>query len=529
MRKFFLLLALVVAVFSVVLFVTNRSSETNMDSRLNHLRVNTSEGDPPSLHPHLSVDVRGRMIGKALFEGLTRLDSDGKTILAAANKIDTDPSYMRFQFSIRPHIWSNGQPVTAYHFEKAWKTALQPDMRCARADLFYIIKNAKKAKCGQVSLDEVGVKALDETTLIVELEHPAPYFLSLISHPIFSPIYDEKGEPTVFNGPFILGTWKHGSLFELERNSVYWDVDHVKLQKVSISMIADPHTEFFLFEKGEYDVMGDCFDSIPKDLLTAAKEDPRFQTQIISRIYWLYVNTETPPFNSAAIRKAFAYAIDRKNLVQNFLTDDIACTTILPKTLTLLGEDSSIDDGNKEKAIQFFEQGLQELNLTRETFPKITISYCTYGSEKSFTQILQETLKKTLGIDVEIQAFEWNILSDHLIHGQFQLASTPRHSMYEDPLYFLDIFRERSCSYNFSRWENKAYQELLSIASSTTDMKKRTDALRAAEKLLIDQMPVIPIYMETCKFLVNENLKGYSITRSGDVDFKSLSFLEIKK
>jgi len=265
------------------------------------------------------------------------------------------------------------------------------------------------------------------------------------------------------------------------------------------------------------------------DLLPAAKTDPRFQTQMISRIYWLYVNTQTSPFNSASIRKAFAYAINRKSLVQNFLTSDVACATILPKTLTLLDEASGIDDGNQEKAIQFFEQGLRELNLTRETFPKITISYCTYGSEKSFTQILQETLRKTLGIDVQIQSFEWNILSDQLIHGQFQLASTLRHSMYEDPLYFLDIFREKNCSYNFSRWENKSYQELLSRASSTFDMKAREDSLRAAEKLLIDEMPVIPIYMETCKFLVSEELRGYSITRSGYVDFKGLSFLEVKK
>lgn len=529
MRVFFLLFALAMAVFSLTLFLTNRSFKNNIEATSNHLRVNLNEGDPPSLHPHLSVDIRGRMIGKALFEGLTRLDVHGKALLAAANKVDVDPSNTHFRFSIRPHCWTNGQPVTAHHFERTWKSALHPESRCARADLFYIIKNGKRAKCGQVPLDAVGIKALDETTLIVELEQPAPYFLSLVSHSIFSPVYDEQGEPTIFNGPFILGTWKRGSLFELERNPIYWDLDHVNLQTVSISMIADPHTEFSLFEKGEYDLMGDCFDSIPMDLLPVAKQDPRFHTELISRIYWLYVNTQTPPFNSAWIRRAFACAIDRKNLVKNFLTDDVACTTILPKTLTLLDETSSIDDGNQEKAIHYFEQGLQELNLTRETFPKITISYCTYGSQKSLTQILQENLRKTLGIDVQIQAFEWNVLNDHLIHGQFQLASTIRNAIYEDPFYFLDIFREKSCSYNFSRWENTMYQELLSRASSTSHMKIREDDLRAAEKLLIDEMPVIPIYMETCKFLVDKKLKGYSINRSGYVDFKGLSLLEVEK
>jgi oligopeptide transport system substrate-binding protein len=523
MRAFLFFLSLAVAVFGLVLFISNRTAKTGMEVMSNHLRVNLNEGDPPSLHPHRSVDLRGRMIGKALFEGLTRLNSRGEAELAAADKVDIDPSYMQFRFSIRPHRWTNGEEVTAYHFEKAWKLALHPHTRCARADLFYIIKNAKQAKCGEVPLDAVGIKALNATTLLIELQQPAPYFLALITHPIFSPVYDEGEEPTIFNGPFILGKWKHGSLFELERNMRYWDVENVKLQKVSISMIADTHTEYFLYEKGEYDVMGDCFDSIPMDLLPAAKNDKQFQTETISRVYWLYLNTETPPFHSAAIRKAFAYAINRGSLIKNFLTSDIACNTILPKTLTLLDEASVIEE-NQGKAIQFFEQGLQELGLTRETFPKITISYCTYGSQKSLTQILQENLRETLGIDVQIQAFEWNILSDHLIHGQFQIASCTRNAMYEDPFYFLEIFKEKSCSYNFSRWENKAYQQLLSNASSTVDMEKRNEYLREAERLLLNEMPVIPIYMDTCKFLLNEKLKGYAINRSGYVDFKGLSF-----
>ncbi len=525
MKTFSLIFLLVAVIFSWILFMPGRISKKGVKAISNHLRVNLSEGDPSSLHPHRNVDVRGRIIGKALFEGLTRLGTHGKAELAAANQVEIDDSYTHFRFSIRPHCWTNGQVVTAYDFEKAWKTALHPNTRCSRADLFYIIKNAKKAKCGEVPLEALGVKALDATTLIVELQQPAPYFLALISHPIFSPICGEEDEPTIFNGPFVLGNWKHGSVFELERNPRYWDAENVKLDKVSISMIADPNTEFFLFEKGEYDVMGDTFDSIPANLLPTAKQDPRFHTEAISRVYWLYLNTETPPFNSAWIRKAFAYAINRQNLVKNFLTTDISCTTILPKTLTLLDETSRIDE-NREKALHYFEQGLQELGLTRETFPKVTMSYCTYGSQKSLTQILQENLREALGIEVDIQAFEWNVLQDHLIHGQFQIASCTRNSIYEDPFYFLDIFTEKSCSYNFSRWENKTYQQLLTRASATFDMKERDQHLREAEQLLMDEMPVIPIHMETCKFLLNEKLRGYAINRSGYVDFKGLSLAE---
>jgi oligopeptide transport system substrate-binding protein len=524
MKLFFSISAGILAIAVVCLCITNYPSKKKIAPSVSgHLRINLADGDPASLHPHRSVDIRGRTISKALFEGLTRLKSN-KVLLAAADKVEIDPSYTHFLFSIRPHCWTNGQKVTAYHFEKAWKRALHPDARCSRADLFYIIKNARRAKCNEVPLEAVGVKALDETTLTVELEHPAPYFLELISHPIFSPVYGEDEEPTIFNGPFVLGNCKHGSLFELDRNCQYWDAENIGLQKVSISMITDPHTEFFLFEKGEYDVIGDAFDSIPDDLLVAAKKDPRFHTETISRIYWLYINTETPPFQSAWIRKAFAYAIDRKNLIQNFLINDIPSVTLLPKALTLLDERSCIEDGNTEKAIYCFEQGLKELGLTRETFPPITISYCTYGSQKALTQIFQEYLGKILGIDVQIQAFEWNILSNNLVHGQFQIASCIRNAMYNDPSYFLEIFKDKNGSYNFSRWENQTYQQLLAQANSAEDMKEREHYLRLAEKLLIEEMPAIPIYTETCKYLLNEKLKGYSITPSGYVDFKNLFF-----
>jgi oligopeptide transport system substrate-binding protein len=526
MKLSFVIFSVIAVAVGAYLFLANRYPKDAINKTASRcLRVNFSEGDPTSLHPHRSIDIRGRMVGKSLFEGLTRLNNEGKAELAAADKVDVEPSYMRYTFSIRPHSWTNGQRVTAYDFEKGWKLALHPDTRCGRADLFYIVKNARKAKCNEVPIDEVGIKALDAKTLVVELEHPAPYFLDLITHPIFCPVYDEEKEPNVFNGPFIIGDWKRASTLELVRNPQYWDAENVKLEKIHVSMISDPRTEFHLFEKGEFDVMGDSFNPIPTDLLASASQSARFHTQITSRVYWLYLNTTISPFHSALIRKGLAYAIDRKDLIQYFFAD-IPCTTILPKTLTLLDETSSIDDGNTEKAIRFFEEGLKELHLTRETFPPITINYCTHGNHKALAEIIQERLRKVLGIQVKIQALEWNVLSSNLNCGQYELATSFRNAMYEDPLYFLDIFKEKNDSYNYSRWENKTYQQLLTLATTTFDMKEREDYLRAAEKFLLDEMPVIPIHTETCKFLVDEKLKGYTINRSGYVDFKPLRWIQ---
>jgi oligopeptide transport system substrate-binding protein len=488
----------------------------------NHLRVNLSEGDPPSLHPHLGADIRGRILGKSLFEGLTRLTEDGQGALAAAEKMTKDPSGTQYTFSIRPHLWSNGRPVTAYHFENAWKQAIRPESLCSRSDLFYIIKNAKKAKCKEISLDEVGIWAPDAKTLVVELENPAPYFLELISHPVFSPVFNDDKEPSVFNGPFKLGKWERGSVLELNKNPLYWDVKAVRLDKVSIFMIADLRTEFSLFEKNKLDVVGDCFDSFSLDVLPSVLGNPNFNSQEISRIYWLYANTTQPPFDSDKIRKAFACALDRNYLAKKFLIGDSPCSTILPSTLTLISQNDL--DGNAQRAQQLFEEGLLELGLTKETFPSVTISYCAYGYQKSLTELLQEHLQKVLGVPIQIQNHEWNVLVDHMIHGQFQLASCMRNAVYEDPLYFLEIFKEKNNSYNYSRWENETYKNLLNLAISMTETSLRANYLKEAEELLLQEMPVIPIYMENCKYLLHDKLKGYFINKSGYVDFKTMWF-----
>jgi oligopeptide transport system substrate-binding protein len=508
---------------ALVIYRLSRPSERagNQETFAHHLRVNISDGDPPSLHPHLRADIRSRILGKALFEGLTRLKEDGKAELAGAERVEISPSGTRYLFSIRPQHWSDGEPLTAAHFERAWKRAIHPEGLCVRSDLFYIVKNAKRAKLGEVSMDEVGIQALDEKTLVIDLEYPAPYFLDLIAHHLFSPLADDEKEPTHFNGPFIVKNWRHDSVLELEKNPLYWDVEHVKLNQVTLSMVQDPYAQYTLFERGELDAIGDPFDTLPVDFLSSAIQDPRFQVQEISRIFWLYLNTEFFPFQSAKIRRAFSGALDREYLTEHFLIKDRPCHTILPPTLTLINREKDEKDLSSE-ALRLFEEGLEELGLTRETFPPLTLSYCAYGSQKSLSEVLQERWQKVLGIPISIEAKEWTILSNNLAHGNFQLASCGRGAVYEDPFYFLDIFREKNFSYNFSKWENGRYQELLMHALSTADRVERENYLREAEELLLKEMPVIPIYVDTCKYMTQKRLKGYAVNNSGYIDFKTM-------
>ena len=155
------------------------------------LTINFQEGDLPSLHPHdLLIYLRGIAATKLLFECLTRIDENGKVRLSGAEAVDVSQDRLRYIFTLRANRWSNGEPVTASHYEKAWKAALSPVSLCSRADLLYVVKNGEKAKKGAVSLDSVGVKAVDEKTLVVDLEYPSGFFLDLVSQPICAPLLD---------------------------------------------------------------------------------------------------------------------------------------------------------------------------------------------------------------------------------------------------------------------------------------------------------------------------------------------------
>lgn len=151
------------------------------------ITLNLQEGNPLTLHPYVGVDLRSRCLFLNLFEPLMRANPEGVLECAAAQSVEIDPTQTVYTFHIRPHTWSDGEPVTSYHFEQSWKYALTPGSPCFRTDLFYPIKNAEKVKKGELPLDAVGISAPDPQTLVVTLEHPTPYFLDLTATSFFLP------------------------------------------------------------------------------------------------------------------------------------------------------------------------------------------------------------------------------------------------------------------------------------------------------------------------------------------------------
>lgn len=509
-------------ILSVLIFLKLVFSKGDNPHACNIVRINLQTGDPSSLHPHRSTDKNARILVKALFEGLTRIDENGLPALAAAEKMEVSPDQKRYTFTLRPHVWSNGKPVTAYHFEAAWKKALSPNEPCLGAELFYVIKNAKEAKQGRVPVEQIGVKAINADTLIVELENPNPFFTDILANPLFSPLFDAENAVQVVNGPFQMESWKHDSLLKLVKNPLYWDAKQVKLDGIHFSMVKDPDVVLCLFERGEIDWLGNPFQYLSVDALSSRIH--AFKSKDIAGTYLIYINTEKIPFTSTKVRKALSYALDRKSFTDHILIGHLPHKSPIPKIFSFLEQDACYPDTCPEIALSLFEAGLRELGLTRTTCPPLVLTYSDIPGQKNLAEEVQQVWQKAFDIPISLEGCEWSIFVNQLDRGQFQMGGLIHSGLNSDPLCFLQMFKEKQNRVNRSNWENEDFKHYLDLAETKTDENERKALLKQAEKILVSEMPVIPIFSQKAMYLTSDRLDGIIMDKCGHVDFKKVFF-----
>ena len=496
------------------------SCETTRDDKMQTLRLNFQAGDVHSLHPHiLENHLHGRALGKALFEGLTRINPEGKVELAGAESVEVSPDKTQYTFILRNQKWSDGTPVNAYQYEQAWKRAIAPGSDCARADLFYMMKHAKQVKKGNISLDKFGVKALNEKTLFVELDFPSPYFLEAVAQPLFAPLIELEGEPTHFNGPYVVEQWEKGNFLILQPNSCFWDKEKIGIQRIEISMVTDPMSAFLLYEKGEIDWTGEPFGALPLEVSAHLQENKtkELQKQQVIRPFWVFLNTEHPCLSSPMIRQALNWAIDREAIAEHIFIGNVPTYTPLPPSLSQ--SKLSIPMNGQEEAIRLFKMGLEELDLTQDEFPRLTLSHSQGAGRKQLTEYLGQVWKDTFGIDVAFQSLEWTTFHSNLEKGEYQVGGCCASCIYGDPVELLERF-ENQHAYNFPNWVHPTYRKTIELARHTSEKEKRNQLLAEAEEILLEHSPFIPICNYVHLYMHHPKLKNYAFDSSGCVDFR---------
>jgi oligopeptide transport system substrate-binding protein len=484
--------------------------------------------EPPTADPGLSEDTTSAAIIRATFDGLTRIGADGQPHESVAEKIDVSEDGLTYTFHLRDSKWSNGDPVTAHDFEFAWKRALDPKTGAAYAYQLYYIKNGEAYNKNKAKAEDVGVKALDDKTLEVKLENPTPFFKELTAFPTYYPVNRKLVESNpnwameasthVGNGPFKMAEWEHKNKLVLVKNENYWDKDVVKVDRIEFSMVEDENTELSMFDNGELDWAGAPMSALPTDAIPALKESGKMHTQPIAGVYWYKFNTEKPPFNNVKIRKAFAYAIDRQSLIDNVLqAGQLPAMGAVPPSMAL-NKDGYFKDNDVETAKKLLAEGMKEQGITK--LPPITLSYNTSEGHQKIAQAIQDQWKKNLGVDVKLENKEWKVYIEDLHQGKFQIGRQGWLGDFNDPINFLELFKEKMGGNNDTRWEHPKFKELLNQSALEKDPEKRKQILADAEQIFMDEMPVIPIYFYTNSWVQKENLKGIVIGGLGDIDWK---------
>ncbi|MBO8164030.1 MAG: peptide ABC transporter substrate-binding protein [Brevibacillus sp.] len=513
--------------------VNSGSHAEHKESDPQVLRANL-HSEPPTADPGLAEDSTSGAVIFATFDGLTRLNEEGEAVASVAEKIEVSDDLKTYTFHLRDSQWSNGDPVTAHDFEYAWKRVLHPELGAKYAYQLYYLKNGEKyhKQQGGVTADDVGVKALDDKTLLVELENPTPYFLELTAFYSYMPVNKNVVEANpqwandaathIGNGPFKMESWEHKSKMVLVKNDKYWDKDAVNLDRIEFAMIEDENTELSMFMNGELDWAGKPLGLLPLDAVPALKDEGKLKVKEIAGVYWYKFNTEQEPFNNAKIRKAFTYAINRQEIVDNVTqAGEVPALGALPGSMAV-NPGGLFRDNDVETAKKLLAEGMQELGISE--LPPITLSYNTADNHQKIAQAIQDQWKKAFGIDVHLENKEWKVYIDDLHQGNYQVGRMGWLGDFNDPINFLEAFKDKDGGNNDTRWEHPRFKELLEQSQTETDAEKRKQLLAEAEQILMDEMPVAPIYFYTHSWVQNEKLKGVIIDGLGFIDLKWASF-----
>lgn len=520
-------------VFLLIFTSCGQKKPQHSSQRMIQIGMNSK---PLSLDPRFGGDHASSQIVRMLFEGLMRYDQKGEIVPAIAKSYDLSEDAKTYTFHLRKSRWNNGIPLTAYDFEYSWKKAVDPKSSSQYAYNFYVLENAKQVAHGEKDVSELGVQALDDHTLQVRLRYPVPYFLELIASTLFMPVCKEvaeanpswvhqQGTEFVCNGPYNLAKWNTTSGIQVKKNPRYWAISQVNNPGIDIHIIENDQTNLLLFEQEKIDWLGKPFSIIPLDAVSFLKEDPRYHLQPELGVVWYFFNTKRPFINNAKIRKAIAYAINRDKITNHLLQNkEMPATRLLPSSIT---KDAKpfFTDGNETLAKQLFAEGLEELGLTPGEVPTIKIHYTGVEINTKIAQVIQNQLKNTLNLPVELVQAEWKVHYENMTRGEYDIGSLSWFSPIHDPYYLLSTFKKANSSINLCKWEHPKYIELLRAAQLTADRQIRTQYLDEAEKILLEEMPVIPLYFSNLYYMKNPKLKNPIVLDVSEIDL-SRAYIE---
>jgi len=487
--------------------------------------------EPELLDPGLMSGQPDGRIARAIFEGLiTAHPKTLEPVPGQAWRWEISEDLLTYTFYLRPGlVWSDGNPITAEDFRWSLVRVLEPAVGSRYSGLLYPIKNAEAYNKSEISDPAlVGVSAPNDSTIVIELTNPTPYFLFSMTFYTFLPVprpavetYGDRWTRTeniVTNGAFRINEYRQGSHFELIRSPSYWDAENVKLDRIIAYSVEELNTAVNLYKSGIIDWNPSGY--IPTPFVPFMSTYDDFSSAPYQGVYFYSLNTTEPPLDDVWVRRALSLAVDRVTLVEKVLKGTrIPWGNFTP---------SGYVGYEKPEGVKF-EPELAREYLARagypngEGFPKIEVLFNTSEDHRRIAEAIQAMWRETLNISVQLSNQEWASYLEATTNLRYQIARRSWIGDYPDPSTFLNCFLSGDGN-NRTGWSNAEYDRLIKTSESEPDPAVRMKMLAEAESILLDDGVVIAMYHYVSTELVKPYVKGWYPTA---LDFHPLKYISI--
>lgn len=489
--------------------------------------------EPPSIDPAYSSVLSGSYVIKETFEGLVR-EMDQKIQPGIATHWETTENDTVITFYLRESNWSDGTPLTAHDFVYSWKRAINPKTASTAIDpwLHSNIIGVKEIIYDKADLDTLGVTAIDDYTLRVELTQPTGYFLQLMTLSNFMPVPEKAvtsnldkawasfKDTAITNGPFVLDSYEIGNKIVLKRNEHFWASDEVKLDGITLFFVEDEATAYTAYQQEELLVIP----NMPKKMIPTIKaEHEDFYTFTGYGTLYFDFNLRQEIWSDVRIRKAINLAISRDDIVD-------ALGSVEPAAFSFVSPGFTLNDGtdfnqtagsyklsNHQDNIAEAQALLAEAGYPNgEGFPEFDIYYNTKNSNQLIAEMIQEMLKDNLGLQTKLRHKEWTTYLVSRNQRDFTFSKGSWSADLADPVSLLSIFTTDHAK-NASGYSNPEYDKLIEAGSAATG-NERFRLFQNAEAILMEDLPFVPIHHYVDTWLINNSVTGWTISK-GIIDF----------
>lgn len=498
------------------------SDGDSSDGKVFRYAVNTL---PTTLDPTKGQSIGDNEIQHAITEGLTR-NTAGDVKPGIAESWDESEDGLTYTFHLRKDAkWSDGEPITAGDFEYSWKRLVNPETASPYAFIGDCLKNGQAIEQGNMDVEELGVKAVDDNTLEVTLEHPTSYFLSLIGSsgqfaPLRQDIVEKYGtdfaatsEKNVYSGPFVM-TSSEDNVWTFEKNDNYWDKDSINLDKCELNYVENTDTQLSMYEAGDLDYV-----QVP----TAYVPDYKDKAEVFANgnVDFCYINSKSdnPVLGNKNFRLALNYALNRNdyNKLANADTYTAFNGLVFPGLQakgTTYGEAYDLNsysyplDGDQDKATEYLNAAMQELGIANASDITVEVVTTDADSSKRIVETLQEQWQNALGINVKIRQVTYaDIYGKVFPEHDYEIGYGGWGSDYDDPYSYLELFKSDS-SYNYSQYENPEVDQLLVASQDEADTDARMDELNKAEQDILADGAFVPLQTRNVYYMLDDDTTG---------------------